>query len=778
MLAFVAVLSQLRPEEVQAQLAKLSETDTAKRVTSFLNVIGRKMGALPGKISSPLPLAPSPPLLFPVPDGAVNAPPLATETVSAPTSSAPEMAASKVARESDPPAEDLIEPMRRLPGSDNLGRTFALPSSLRPDGLSGVINTSLTVSRAEIIEPGFESVINEYTLNLEPIFRTEALGGLTLRSELRGAWVDTSEIPGGLDTEGFRLQRGATTITRDFPESALRLTVGDIFSKPQNFQTVQRLLGFQIGTNYQAIHPYRAVFPSGRQSFQLDRSARVQVFADGVLVAQQLLQPGQFDLEQFASRYGTRNIELSIRDDTGGSTRIDFPAASSMPRLSAGVVDYGLSAGVISRYDVDGPEYQFDQFAASGFVDFGVTSDFTVGADFQVEPSIVTVGLRSIYATDVGAFQLRSSVSIEDDESDLAIGAQYLSPPSERIPAISIDAKYYGEDYPSLREYASSSAGVAIFAGGDPKFEFTASVSDALSDRLRVSLGGNWTKRYSSGPGVVELYPEERWSAFVTSQYKMSKKVRASISLSANQYRIGEDPSVAALLTLTRKLGDDHEAEVSYQSRRQSSAVSLRGDPFSSIDNTSWQLRAERAEKPNSTISFSGEVDHSANRFNAYGTVFEDQREGAFGTTRDAFLQIDTAIGYADGTVAVGRPVRQRGFAIVKAPSSSNGGAVYVDDWGDGEYRAKTSFLGPALIGDILPYTNTKLELSTRPIADGAVNAKAVELISAELLARPVVYAVPYGGVVIDVGELPDADVAPVTLTTAANFGLVSGELK
>jgi hypothetical protein len=31
---------------------------------------------------------------------------------------------------------------------------------------------------------------------------------------------------------------------------------------------------------------------------------------------------------------------------------------------------------------------------------------------------------------------------------------------------------------------------------------------------------------------------------------------------------------------------------------------------------------------------------------------------------------------------------------------------------------------------------------------------------------------------VIDVGDIPDADVAPVTLTTAANFGLVSGELK
>lgn len=651
-------------------------------------------------------------------------------------------------------SDDQFQPIQRIPGTDELGRTFPLPDSIQPVGNSAIMNTSLTFSRSEIDDPSGDSIFSDITLNVEPIFRTEAFGGLIFRSEVRGAWTDNSGAADGVGDEGFRFQRGATTLTRDFTDSALRLTVGDIVSSPQNFQTAQRLLGVQLGTNYQAIHPYRTVFPNGRQTFQLDRPARVQIFADGILVGQQLFQPGQFDIEQFATRFGTRNIELSVRDDTGGSTRIELPTASGIPRLAEGLMNYGVAVGVISNYDIDGPEYLFDQVAASGFVDYGLTPNMTLGADFQVEPSIVTMGARTIYATDLGAVQLRTSLSIDEDESDLAIGLQYQSPPSEQWPALSLDAKYYGENYPSLSEYASSGVGPIFTAMGDPKLEFTALLSDSLTDLWRVSAGGNWTKRYPDAPGVTSLYPEERWSAYVSSQYEISQAFRFSVNLSATQYTIGDDPSYGAMLTLTHKFGPSHRAETSYETRRQSSTVSVGSDPFESIDRTSWQLRAQSAHEPRDVVSLSAEFDHAANRFNAYGLAYEDRRAAGAGTTRDAFLQFETALAIADGTMAIGRPVRQRGFAIVKVPDVQEGGDVYVDDWGPQEYRAKTSFLGPALVSDVLPYTNSRLELSLRASQGEGAIAFDAGSISADILSTPVVYARPYAGVLIDLGDL------------------------
>jgi outer membrane usher protein FimD/PapC len=663
------------------------------------------------------------------------------------------------------PAEDQFQPIQRIPGTDEIGRTFPLPSSVQPIGNSTVINTSLTYSSSEISAENGNSTFSDVTLNLEPVFRTEALGGLIFRSEARGTWTDNSGAADGIGDEGFRFQRGATTLTRDFTDSAMRLTLGDIVSMPQNFQTAQRLLGVQVGTNYQAIHPYRVVFPSGRQIFQLDRPARVQIFADGVLVAQQLFQPGQFDIEQFATRYGTRNIELSVRDDTGGSTRIELPTASGIPRLTEGLLNYGVAAGVISNYDIDGPEYLFDQVAASGFVDYGLTPNLTIGTDFQIEPSIVTIGARSIYASEFGALQARASLSIEEDESDVAVGLQYQSPPSDKWPVLSLDAKYYGEDYPSLSEYKSSGVGPIVAAVGDPKLEFTALVSDSLSDSWRVSAGGNWTKRYPDTPGVTSLYPEERWSAYISSQFEISRAFRFSVNLSATQYTIGDDPSYGAMFTLSHKFGPSHRTESSYETRRRSSTLAVSSDPFESIDRTSWQLRAQSAHKPGDVVSLSGEFDHAANRFNAYGLVYEDRREGEYGTTRDAFLQVETALGITDSTMAIGRPVRQRGFAIVKAPTSGEGGDVYVDDWGAQEYRAKTSFLGPALVSDVLPYTNSRLELSLRTSQSENDITVDDESIAADILDTPVIYAFPYGGVVIDLNHVAEENKDNVALT-------------
>ena len=154
---------------------------------------------------------------------------------------------------------------------------------------------------------------------------------------------------------------------------------------------------------------------------------------------------------------------------------------------------------------------------------------------------------------------------------------------------------------------------------------------------------------------------------------------------------------------------------------------------------------------------FTGDIDFAGNRFGAFGTYYHD-RAGNGDTATNSFIEFDTALAWADGVFAVGNQVRNRGFAIVTPVQEEDDRRdIFVDDWGGSDYRARSGLFGPALVSDLVPYTNNRIEISPR---DGESSEESGVVVISDSYRIESVYALPHAGVVVR----PDTeDKAPAT---------------
>ena len=112
-------------------------------------------------------------------------------------------------------------------------------------------------------------------------------------------------------------------------------------------------------------------------------------------------------------------------------------------------------------------------------------------------------------------------------------------------------------------------------------------------------------------------------------------------------------------------------------------------------------------------------MSYLGNRFELgvdHETVFADS-DSARGE-HDTRLRLGSALGLADGTLALGRPIRE-GFAIVTAHPSLDGRWVYVDPDADGKAVAYSDGLGPALVPDLRAYWRNDLPLEVEDLPPG-----------------------------------------------------------
>jgi outer membrane usher protein FimD/PapC len=222
-------------------------------------------------------------------------------------------------------------------------------------------------------------------------------------------------------------------------------------------------------------------------------------------------------------------------------------------------------------------------------------------------------------------------------------------------------------------------------------------------------------------------------------------------------------------LRLRKNFGDTLSASLTHNTRNNATAITASRDPLRSMNRTYAQMRGEFRNGVEDDFLVSADVEYEGNRFTAYGYHFEDRTLGGRDFSRDSFVQFNTSLAFADGKAAVGRQSYSGGFAIVNKFKGNPEEPVYVDDWGDGEYSARSGALGPALVIDLTPYINQRIDVSTRSEQDEtAIVAEeetttedaVEEIIVPDEFEQVLIYALPFGGSVItpDLDKQPEQD--------------------
>ena len=496
-----------------------------------------------------------------------------------------------------------------------------------------------------------------------------------------------------LDYEAFyqedaetALRRGDLTLFRDFPDSATRLSLGDIIVDGTSFQGLPQLGGVSVQRVYSELTPLRSVRPTGRTSFVLENDATIDVIINGNLVRTVRFGVGAYDLRDLPFAEGANQVELIIREDTGEVRTLSFDTFSSGSLLAPGLSEFAFSAGLPSQVVSDGIEYDEDLFTATGFYRFGISDRLTFGGSAQANPRVAQVGLEMV----AGFTEFLLS-------SDLVVSAQRES---DRGPA-------EGSGFAAETNLRYSPEWREQF--GDINFDFNAVYTSedfatvsafGVKNRFRWELSGRTGFLLPGGvrTSLSAAYRDGRLGFDDVTRYTVSTSRRfgqLSASASYEYSEVGDEEEHRGLLSVVfTPRGAGYLARGSYDSLDDRYRAEVSYLPGYGVGSLSGTLALETSDQGDQVF---GTARYLGNRFTgvaSHSAVFESI--GSDLTSQVSNVSIQSGIAFVDGAVGVG-PVGQSSFAVVDRGPATAGATVVVNATDEG-VQARTDALGAAVV--------------------------------------------------------------------------------
>ncbi len=586
-------------------------------------------------------------------------------------------------------------------------------------------------------------------------------------------WMDiVLESSATFDMEGG-FSRGSSRFVYDMPDEALRFSAGDVSPPKARLQGGSDLLGVSVEKSYQKLQPAASIHPTGSQSFRIERPSNVDVVINGHVSRRLHLRPGDYDMSDLPLSAGANDISLVIEDNLGNKRTLNFSVFSGRSLLAPGVSEWALSAGVASRYNsgglkdfhnlYSGLEYDFSTPVVTGFYERGLTPDLTGSVHFQADPDAMMGGTGAAFQTAFGFFDVEAAAS-----NSFTYGAGFAANIGYELANIE-GADGIRRSFRLAIDYRSEK--FAPVSVADPCNDTMLSLSAAYSQQLPWELSGSLSGNYSIGRGDDgDRYGVDvslgrsfgpYFSAGLTAGYADSSEPRSDSGL-ADGFK--------AALRLNYRLGAHSSIDAGHDARTGNSQISYRHQEGSGIGSWSTQVELDRSpglDGGNDHYSVNGSASYTANR----AELSVSQHTGLAGLDVDSIDQrtsitAGTAIAFADGRVAVGRPISS-GFAIINphnnlAESEVSAGSADAK-------RASSGLLGPALLSDVSPYSPSRVSIDVSNLPVGYdLGSGAFDLYPGYKSGYLLTVGSDY--TVTAFGTIMDAEGKPVTLLTGEAY--------
>ncbi len=630
------------------------------------------------------------------------------------------------------------------------------PQAERPARFSGYLN--LRAGADYISAPAEAGGFSAPRANLEAVLRWE---DVVVETELSYDGGETGREP--LDETALAgFTRRGTRIVHDRPDDALRLQAGDINPPVTSFQRGPDLLGVSVERSLRKLRPSENIRPTGERSFRLARPSTVKVELNGTVARQLRLEPGEYDLKDLPLQSGANDIRLIITDDLGEQRTLEFTSYFDASLLAEDIYEWGFAAGARSDFEEAGLSYH-DDLIATGYYREGLTSEVTGEAHVQAGRDTAMAGAGVFTATPFGFFGLEGALSYHADfgaGGALEVNWDALNTTANgtslRLSADLRSAAFatVGQDEPHEHYWLSLLASYArelplgIHSSLSGRYAF-ASRSAEGGDAYSARLGLSRTIGYDFGVGLSLEYRSDALDTVLTEDDALS-----------------DDDELRAALRLWWRPDTGTHVDAHYETGTASARV---GASRSVQRGTgSWAASIETLYDPSADdiaadarFAYEGNravvnLEHTASMYlsaDAGSRAITDQRTS---------LRLGTAIAFADGHVAVGRPITN-GFAIVTSHDSIASHRLMLGDHTDP--TGYNDALGPALVPDLPDYTPRTLRYDVEDLPVG------YDLGDREFTLKPSYksgYALIVGSAhsVSAFGTLLDGDGEPVGLVT------------
>ena len=231
-----------------------------------------------------------------------------------------------------------------------------------------------------------------------------------------------------VDRDG-KFIRGLTNLTFDFPDSLLRVTVGDAFTAGDALGGSLFIGGLKVARQF-TLDPYFVRFPSFGLSGAVQGASTLDVYVDGRLVRSQQVQPGTFELQNLPVIRGAGATQVVVRDAFGRQETISSPYYFSTGMLKPGLQEYSYALGY-RRNRIGKDSWDYDHPSAQGTHRFGIKNWLTAGFRAEAADDMINGGASGTFRLPYGELEVTGAASHDSglNGGAVSVGYTYLSKP-------------------------------------------------------------------------------------------------------------------------------------------------------------------------------------------------------------------------------------------------------------------------------------------------------------------------------------------------------------
>jgi outer membrane usher protein FimD/PapC len=490
-------------------------------------------------------------------------------------------------------------------------------------------------------------------------------------------------------------ERDRLVAFKDFEGPTLRLAAGDLVAGLPVIAGEADVAGISLERRYDALQPLRNIRPTGRRQFTLDRPARIEIYANGALVQALDVNAGPVDLNRIPALSLSTNIRIVVEDATGRREIDSFTLANDIELLSAGLSEFNLTAGMMRKPAASGGFAYTNTPLLTGQYSRGFSDVVTAGGHFALMADYQNAGVTFAGGVLGGTLIAGASASRHGPSGDVGYGVSlaYRGDPfhlSDLGSQLNLRIDYRSADYRRLSQSLAP----------DPvKLDMAVDYRLSLSERVAVSLGGNYLENHAGGPATRALF------GGVQASFG-----RVLASATARYADIGGREDRGILATLTIPLGRNHFSTASYDSVTRQARLEARRVRDITVPEFDYGMIAERTPLFG---RLTGQARYANSRFNLDVELVGTRADAQSGM-RDSNVvnfRLQSGIAFADGAFGIGRNPG-RGFVMVDRHSSLRQASVDVETSGVGRRAGQSNRLGPAVVSQLSGYRPDNIRVS------------------------------------------------------------------
>lgn len=483
---------------------------------------------------------------------------------------------------------------------------------------------------------------------------------------------------GNIESNGLTRQ-GTRFIYDDLPRT-LRWTAGDLATSGRGFQGAAPSGGISVSRSYAQLQPQRDVRPRGDQSITVLRPSTVEAFVNDRSVRRFRLDPGTYRLTDFPFTEGSNDVRLEILDDAGKRDIVNFDLFFNRTLLQPGASEFSGSLGFESEIVDSVIKYDTDKPFLSAFYVRGINERLTAGGNFQISKVGRLAGVESVVSLPIGTMALDVAASDRDDVgSGIAANMSFTR-------LVAADARQNAIGATLSLEYRSENFSSVFGRPGINPFEFQvgASLSRSIGETSFVLADF----RHSIARGSNADISSARLS------YGQRLTSVDSISVDVNYSKTALRDDVGFRVAYTRRFGERGTLRADYDSSSEQSGLAYQTSRGFGVGAYSANFDLRHA---NGSIQGAVGANYTANRADI-GLNHNISYASSTSSVEDSrtTLRIGTAVAFADGKLAVSRPISDS-FAMIAGHTSLNGAAVEIEPR-EGGFESRSGLFGPAVV--------------------------------------------------------------------------------